>query len=130
MRCQPERPPDPRHRRLRQAHLGAGEQVDQCVASLGVVSNVVVITRSTSASASAIVRGRPGRGSSSRPSNRSTANRLRHFVTVCRAIWSCYAITVFDSPAASAHASTIRDRNANACALLGRPAQTRNRSRS
>jgi hypothetical protein len=58
----------------------ASDRVDQCVASFGVVSRVVVITRSTSASA--IVRGRPGRGSSSRPSSRSTANRLRHFVTV------------------------------------------------
>jgi hypothetical protein len=47
------------------------ERVDQCVASFGVVSKVVLITRSTSAST--IVRGRPGRSSSSRPSSRSPA---------------------------------------------------------
>ena len=66
------------------------ERVDQCVASFGAVSRVVVITRSTSASA--IVRGRPGRGSSSSPSSRSVANRLRHLPTVSRVIPSSSAI--------------------------------------
>jgi len=46
----------------------------------GVDSRVAVITRSTSWSG--IVRGRSGRGSSSRSSSRSTAKRLRHLVTL------------------------------------------------
>ena len=41
------------------------ERVDQCVASLGVVSSVLTITSSTWSSV--IVRGCPGRGSSSQP---------------------------------------------------------------
>jgi hypothetical protein len=44
------------------------ERVDQCVASLGVVSGVLTITSSTLASL--ILRGRPGRGSSVNPSSR------------------------------------------------------------
>ena len=36
VRLQPERLPDPVHRRLRQADLGAIDRVDQCVASFGV----------------------------------------------------------------------------------------------
>ena len=45
------------------------DRVDQCVASFGVDSNVLTITSSTCASL--IIRGRPGRGSSSSPSRRS-----------------------------------------------------------
>ena len=58
------------------------DRVDQCVASLGVVSNVLTITSSTCSSV--IVLGRPGRGSSTSPSSRCWANRLRHLVTIGR----------------------------------------------
>jgi hypothetical protein len=56
------------------------ERVDHCVASVGVVSSVRTITSSTLASL--IVRGRPGRGSSVKPSSRSSPKRLRHLRTV------------------------------------------------
>jgi hypothetical protein len=56
------------------------DRVDQCVASRGVLSNVLTITSSTWASV--IVLGRPGRGSSLSPSRRNSANRLRHLRTV------------------------------------------------
>ena len=69
VRLQPERPPDPRHRRLREPDLLAIERVDQCVASFGALSSVLVITASTCSSV--IVRGRPGRGSSVSPSSRA-----------------------------------------------------------
>ena len=49
------------------------DRVDQCVASFGVLSSVLVITASTCSSV--IVRGRPGRGSSVSPSSRCSANR-------------------------------------------------------
>jgi hypothetical protein len=58
------------------------DRVDQCVASLGAVSRVLTMTASTWSSL--IVRGRPGRGSSSKPSRRSARNRDRHFATVAR----------------------------------------------
>src|SRR6266496_516966 len=53
---------------------------DQCVAFGGVDSSVAVITSSTRSSR--IEGGRPGRGSSARPSNRDSTNRLRHLFTV------------------------------------------------
>ena len=56
------------------------ERVDQCVASFGVVSSVRTITSSTCSSV--IVRGRPGRGSSSTPSSRCSAKRERHLRAV------------------------------------------------
>jgi hypothetical protein len=55
------------------------EARDQCVASRGVDSRVSATTRSTSSSV--IVRGAPGRGSSTSPSSRSATNRARHFPT-------------------------------------------------
>jgi hypothetical protein len=58
----------------------AMDRVDQCVASVGRSSGVLVITASTFSSV--IRRGRPGRGLSRRPCRRMTANRLRHFATV------------------------------------------------
>ena len=88
----------------------ASERVDQCAASRGVLSNVRVITASTCSSAT--VRGRPGRGSSSSPSNQSATNRARHLPTVNRPIPSRSATSVLASP--SAAASTIRDLNASA----------------
>jgi hypothetical protein len=102
------------------------ERVDQCVASLGVVSKVLTITSSTRASVT--VRGRPGRGSSTRPSSRCAAKRARHLVTIGRVTPSRSAISVFFRP--SAASSTIRDRCASACALLRRRAHASNRSRS
>ncbi len=58
----------------------AMDRVLQWVASLGTVSNVSVITRSTSASVTA--RGRLLRGSSDNPSNLCSKNRARHLSTV------------------------------------------------
>ncbi len=102
------------------------ERVDQCVASRGVLSNVVVITASTCSSV--IVRGRPGRGSSVSPSRRCSANRDRHFAAIARLIPSRSAISVFLRP--SAAANTIRERNANACALVRRRVHASNCRRS
>jgi len=56
------------------------DRVDQCVASVGVSSSVLTITRSTSASV--MLRGAPGRGASARPSSRWSTKRRRHFDTV------------------------------------------------
>jgi len=64
--------------------------------------------------------GRPGRGSSTNPSTRSATNRPRHFPTVAGVTRRSSATSLFDKP--SAHASTIRDRNANACADFARRA--------
>jgi hypothetical protein len=86
------------------------ERVDQCVASLGVVSSVRTITSSTFSSV--IVRGRPGRGSSSNPSSRCSPKRARHVAAVAREIPSRSAISVFFRPS---HANnTIRERCASA----------------
>ena len=103
------------------------ERVDQCVASLGVVSSVLTITSSTLASV--IVRGCPGRGSSVSPSKRCSANRLRHLrhrvalrPRVARRSRCC------SSP--SAASNTIRERSASACALVRRRDHDSNCSRS
>ena len=53
-------------------HALAIERVLQCVAPAGIVSKVCTTTRSTSSSP--IVRGAPGRGSSSKPSQPSRRN--------------------------------------------------------
>ena len=98
------------------------DRVDQCVASVGVVSNVRVITASTCSSAT--VRGRPGRGSSSKPSSRSTRKRERHLRALLSATFSFAAIAVLPSP--SAAANTIRERIANAFALFARRAHATN----
>jgi hypothetical protein len=102
------------------------DRVDQCVASFGAVSSVLTITSSTCASL--IVRGRPGRGSSVRPSRRSSPKRLRHFRAVAWSMSRRSAISVFFRP--SAASNTIRERNASACALDRRRAQRSNCSRS
>jgi hypothetical protein len=52
----------------------------QCVALGGVDSKVATSTSSTCSVL--IVAGRPGRGSSTNPSSRSSQNRDRHFPTV------------------------------------------------
>jgi hypothetical protein len=92
------------------------DRVDQCVASAGVVSNVAVITASTCSSVT--VRGRPGRGSSVKPSNRKAKNRDRHLRALLTAIPNSSAIAVFPNPSAAAR--TIRDRIANPFALFVR----------
>ena len=58
------------------------ERVLQCVAARGIVSSVVVTT--SAILSSPILRGAPGRGSSSSPSRRRAANRLRQVATVTR----------------------------------------------
>jgi hypothetical protein len=58
------------------------DRVDHCVSRPGVSSSVLVITCSIRASVT--VRGRPGRGSSDNPSNRSAKNRERHVDTMSR----------------------------------------------
>ena len=65
-------------------HALAIERVLQCVASAGIVSKVCTTTRSTSSSP--IVRGAPGRGSSSKPSQPARRNRRRHLPTVPRVV--------------------------------------------
>jgi hypothetical protein len=93
---------------------------------LGVLSKVVTTIRSTCSSVT--VRGHPGRGSSNSPSSRRSLKRLRHFVTVGREIPSRSAISPFAAPCAAA--STIRERNANACAVLRRRDHASNRPSS
>src|SRR6516225_1136231 len=56
-------------------------RVLQCVAPDGRLSNVCTMTLSSVASS--ILRGTPGRGSSSSPSRPRSAKRRRHFPTVC-----------------------------------------------
>ena len=56
------------------------DRVDQCVAPAGALSRVRTSTSSTTASV--ILRGGPGRGSSASPSRRRSANRRRHLLTV------------------------------------------------
>ncbi len=75
VRLQSERLPGTPDRVLRRPQVRRQRRVDQCVASFGVLSNVVVTIRSTCSSVT--VRGRPGRGSSNRPSSRRSAGRLR-----------------------------------------------------
>jgi hypothetical protein len=96
------------------------ERVDQWLSWWGGGSaNVLVITCSTCASA--MVRGRPGRGSSDSPSRRPATTRPRHLVTVCGQIPSRSATALLVAP--SAQASTILARKASACAVLARRAQ-------
>jgi hypothetical protein len=104
----------------------ANDRVDQCVASRGVVSSVAVITASTCSSAT--VRGRPGRGSSSRPSSRWATNRVRHFRALLMWMSSLSAIAVLLIP--SAAANTIRERVANPLALIDRRDHANNWERS
>ena len=104
----------------------ARERVDQWVASLGASSRVFTITRSTSASV--MLRGLPGRGSSWRPSSPCSEKRRRHLPTVLRSQPSSVAISLFAFPSAAAR--TMRQRSARAWALFGRRAQRASVSRS
>ena len=78
----------------------ASVRVLQWVAPRGVVSNVRVTTASTCVSL--IVRGAPGRGSSSSPSPPLSINRCRQRPTVGFDIRSFFATVVLSSPAAHA----------------------------
>jgi hypothetical protein len=71
VRLQPERPPDSRHRRLRQPDLAGhrARRPARRVAGRGLESPKIT----SSTCASPIFRGRPGRGSSTSPSSRSPA---------------------------------------------------------
>ncbi|GCD40249.1 hypothetical protein OEIGOIKO_08106 [Streptomyces chrestomyceticus JCM 4735] len=80
--------------------------VDQWVAFFGLSSSVLTITRSTSASV--ILRGTPGRGSSHKPSSPRSRKRRRQVRTVSGAIRSRRDTSRIERP--SAHSSTIRDR--------------------
>jgi hypothetical protein len=112
----------PNARQIRRTLVGdipvwrAISRVDQWVASVGVSSKVLTTTRSTCSSV--IVRGAPGRGSSTNPSSRWATKRARHLVTVGRERPSRSATSVLEVP--SAQASTIRQRSASAWALLRR----------
>ncbi len=84
------------------------ERSDQWVASAGVVVNVRSITSAIRSSAR--VRGRPGRGASDRPSNRSCTKRRRHFPTVCSCTPSSAATALLPTP--SAQRRIMRHRSA------------------
>ena len=94
-------------------------RVLQWVAALGLVSSVRVTTRSTSASE--IVRGAPGLGSSARPSSLRSTNRRRQVPTVAVQTRRRAATLLLSRP--SAQARTIRARVARRWVLLGREAQ-------
>jgi hypothetical protein len=64
--------------------------------------------------------GRPGRGSSTRPSRRLARNRRRHRATVFSVTRSSAATFLLSLP--SAQASTILARSASACELFARRA--------
>jgi hypothetical protein len=100
--------------------LAASPRVDQCVASGGAVSSVSTTIASTTSSP--IVRAAPGRGASTSPSSRSAAKRCRHLDTVTGLQPSSAAISAWIR-VPSAHANTIRHRNAKACDELCRRAQ-------
>src|SRR5271165_4435046 len=102
------------------------EARDQCVASLGARSNVA--TTSASTCSSVIVRGPPGRGSSTSPSSRRSTNRRRHTPTVCGHTPTSAATCLLGFPAAQPN--TIRHRCANACDDVGRRAHRSNVCRS
>jgi hypothetical protein len=91
-------------------------RVLHCVAVGGWLSNVWTMTLSTLASS--ILRGTPGRGSSSSPLRPRSTKRRRHFPTVCAVTRSRAATALLLRPAAQPN--TIRARNAKACAVLRR----------
>ena len=95
---------------------------DQCVASFGADSAVdsgadfgvdfgVDSEAATTICSSVIFLGAPGRSSSTSPPKRRWMNRERHLPTVGRDTPNDAATSTLDMP--SAHASTIRLRNAN-----------------
>ena len=88
----------------------------QWVASCGTVSSVRVTT--STILSSPILRGAPGRGSSSRPSSRLSAKRRRQVPTVSRDTPSFSAIAVLLSPSVAKR--TMRARRAAPCEDLRR----------
>ena len=105
----------------------ARDRVLQCVAFSGAASSVVMTARSTCSSV--IVRGAPGRGSSSNPSGPRSANRRRQIATVGRLTPRAMATPPFVAPG-SAQASTMRARKARACTVLRRRVQPSSVARS
>jgi hypothetical protein len=105
----------------------ARERVLQCLASAGVASRVVATACSTCSSV--IVRGAPGRGSSSRRSGPRSAKRRRQSATVGRLTPSAAATPPFVEPG-SAQARTMRARVASAWPVFRRRTQPRDRLRS
>ena len=103
------------------------EVLDQCVALAGLSSRVATTTSSTLSSR--IDGGRPGRGSSSRPSRRLAMNRRRHLATVCSITRKSAATCLLVAPDA-AQPKTIRARNATACEDFARRDQRCSWSRS
>ena len=102
------------------------DRVLQWVASLGVVSSVSVITRSTWSSVTA--RGRPLRGSSDSPSSLRSRKRERHFPTVSSDTPRSAPTVVLLRP--SAQPKIILARSAKACAVFGRRTHRTRASRS
>ena len=83
VRLQPEGPPDPRDRRLRQARL-TGHRPRRPVPIPAAALLVRTLVTTTSTCSSVIFCGAPGRGASDRPSSRPSANRTRHLRTISR----------------------------------------------
>jgi hypothetical protein len=98
----------------------------QCVRPVGNVSSVAVTTSAIFSSLT--VRGAPERGSSSRPSRRRSANRLRQVVTVTRVMPSRSAIARLLMP--SAASSTISARTASPRATFRRRSRAVSSARS
>jgi hypothetical protein len=85
----------------------------------GLLCSSSVLTIIRSISSSVIERGSPGRGSSCSPSRPRRAKRPLHLPTVVALQPKRAALSLLRSPAAAA--STIRQRNANACELFWAP---------
>src|SRR5262249_35984348 len=86
-------------------------RVLQCVAPRGWLSSVCTMTLATFASS--ILRGTPGRGSSSSPSMPRSTKRRCHLPTVCTVTRSRAATALLLKP--EAQPNTMRARNAKAC---------------
>src|SRR5215510_2229914 len=91
-------------------------RVLQCVAPRGWLSSVCTMTLSTFASS--ILRGTPGRGSSSNPPTPRSTRRRRHLPTLCTVTRARAATALLLKP--EAQPNTMRARNAKACAVLRR----------
>ena len=127
VRLEVERAPDPPDRRLRQP-AALGHRRPRPVRRVPRLCSSVATTTSSTLS-SRIDGGRPGRGSSTRPSSRSREEPRRHLPTVVRRHPQIAATCLLVAPG-SAHASTIRARNASACADFARRAHRVSCSRS
>ena len=101
-------------------------RVLQCVQPCGVVSSVRVTISSTFASP--ILRGAPGRGSSSSPSSLLLRKRALHLHPVASHRPSSRATSWLSFP--SAHARTMRARSASCCEVLPRRVYPSSSSRS